>query len=100
MLYCQPPTYLNLKTFGCLCFASTLENNHSNLESRSRKSVCIGYKTGIKGYVLLDVKSREIFISRYLIFYENIFSYNLSNHHNKNSDSFVPTSLWALIDHW
>ena len=98
MLYCEPPTYLNLKTFDCLCFASTLENNHSKLEPRSRKSVFIGYKTGIKGYVLLDVTSREIFISRNVIFYENIFPYNLTNHHNKNNDSLIHDDANLLFD--
>jgi len=73
MLYCQPPTYLNLKTFGCLCFASTLENNRSKLVPRSRKSVFIGYKTGIKGYVLLDVKNREIFINEKMLSFMKIF---------------------------
>jgi len=48
MLYYQPPTYINHKTFGCLFFASTLENNRSKLEPRSRKSVFIGYKTDRK----------------------------------------------------
>jgi len=66
-----------------------LENNHTKLEPRSRKIIFIGYKTDIKGYVLLDVKNGEFFINKNVIFYENIFPYNFSNHHNKNNDSLI-----------
>lgn len=37
--------------------------------------VLLGYKNGIKGYIILDIKNREIFISRNVIFYEDIFPY-------------------------
>jgi len=78
-LYKIPLTYLDLKVFGYLCFASTLENNRTKLEPRSKKCVFLGYKSGIKGYVLLHTKNKEIFINRNVIFYENIFSYKSSN---------------------
>ena len=48
-------------------------------EPRSRKYVFLGYKLGIKGYVWLDTKNREIFTNQNVIFYENIFSYKNSN---------------------
>jgi len=75
ILYKKPPTFLNLKVFGTLCFASTLDNNRTKLDPRARKCVFLGFKTGIKGYVLLDTLSREIFITRNVIFYENIFPF-------------------------
>jgi len=37
LLYKIPPTYLDLKVFGSLCFASSLENNRNKLETMSRK---------------------------------------------------------------
>jgi len=79
ILYKKPLTYLNLKVFGTLCFASTLECNRTKLDPRARKCVFLGFKTGIKGYVLLDTLSREIFISRNVIFYENVFPYKTVN---------------------
>jgi len=73
LLHKLPPTYLDLKFFGSLSFASSLENNRTKLEPRSRKCVFIGYKSGIKGYMLLDTNNREIFISKNVIFYEKVF---------------------------
>jgi len=74
-VYDIPSTYLNLKTFGCLCFASTLENNINKFAARTKKGVFLGYKNGVKGYIVLDICTREIFISRNILFYEDIFSY-------------------------
>ena len=75
VLYEKPPTFLNLRVFGALCFASTLDSNRTKLDPRARKCVFLGFKTRIKGYVLLDTLSREIFITRNVVFYENIFPY-------------------------
>lgn len=33
------------------------------------------YKNDVKGYIMLAINIREIFISRNVIFYENVFSY-------------------------
>ena len=35
----------------------------------------LGYQNGTKGYVMLDIKSREIFVSRDVSFYEKVFPY-------------------------
>ena len=48
MLYDYPPTYLNLKVFGSLCFASTLENHITKLDSHTKTCIFLGYKMGLK----------------------------------------------------
>jgi len=58
ILHDTPPTYMNLKMFGSLCYASTLEHNKTKLDYRSRKCVFLGYKNGINGYVVLDMFNR------------------------------------------
>lgn len=72
-MYDALPTYLTLKTFGCLYFAYILENNISKLGSRARSGAFLGYKDGVKGYIVLNINTRELFISRNVIFYENGF---------------------------
>jgi len=76
LLHKETPDLTNLKTFGSLCFISTLKRNRSKLNPRAKQCVFLGYREGTKGYVTFDIKTREIAISRNIIFYENIFPYN------------------------
>lgn len=59
LLYQQPPILLDLKVFGSLCFASTLEYN----------------MTCTKGYIIYDLHTRENLISRNVVFHETVFPY-------------------------
>nr|KYP76196.1 Retrovirus-related Pol polyprotein from transposon TNT 1-94 [Cajanus cajan] len=76
VLYSVAPDISMLKVFGSLCFASTLSNNRTKLDPRARKCIFIGFKQGTKGFILFDLKTREVFISRNVSFYENIFPYH------------------------
>ena len=66
----------NFKCFGFLCYASTLTNNRKKLDNRARMSIFIGYKKGMKGYIVFDLNNREIFISRNVRFYEDVFPFS------------------------
>jgi len=72
-LYKLKPDISFLKIFGCLCFTSTLANNKDKLNPRSRKCIFLGFKTCIKGYIVLDIKTRETFITRDVVFHEESF---------------------------
>jgi len=87
IIHNEPPTFLDLKVFGCLCYASTLENNGTRFDARARKGVFIRYETGIKGYIVLDIKTREIFVNINVFFYENIFPYKNSEGTNQTGNS-------------
>jgi len=63
--------------YKSLCFASTRDGNRIKLEPRTRKYVFLTFKTGIKGYMVLDTNNSEIFINKNVIFYENIFPYKI-----------------------
>jgi hypothetical protein len=74
-LYNSPPDIESLKVFGSLCFASTLQSHRTKLEPRARKCIFLGYKSGMKGVVLLDLKNRAVFVSRHVKHYDHILPY-------------------------
>jgi hypothetical protein len=77
-LFDKIPDLASFKVFGSLCFASTLSAHRTKLEPKARKSLFLGYTNGYKGYTLLDLHTREIFISRHVIFHEHILPYPFS----------------------
>lgn len=76
VLYGTPPTFMDLKVFGCLVYASTTIQNRTKLDSHARKCIFLGYQPGTKGYVLFDLHLKNIFVSRHAIFHELIFPYS------------------------
>jgi len=99
MLYDNIPDPNVFKVFGSLCFASTLQTHRTKVQPKARKSVFLGYKSGYKGYVLLDIHDHTIFISRNVIFYQYILPYTPVtrsspspwNYFQSSSPSFIPS---------
>jgi len=78
LVYSTKPDFSNLKVFGCLAYTSSANIGKTKLDFRSLKCVFLGYKSGTKGYVLYDLHSKSIFVTRNVIFHENIFPYSFS----------------------
>lgn len=91
ILYNEPTPYVHLRVFGCLAFASNPLYTTDKLAPRSVPSVFIGYTPTNKVYRLLNLTTMQTFISRDVMFHEDIFPFNLNT--DKSYISPLPTEL-------
>ncbi|GKB50337.1 putative RNA-directed DNA polymerase [Tanacetum coccineum] len=87
------PTLSHLRVYGCLCFATTL-NNHDKFNSRSEKCVLIGYSNFKKGYKLFSLESKSILFSRDVKFYETVFPLKI-----KQKETVLETGVSKDLNH-
>ncbi|KAL5767159.1 hypothetical protein ACOSQ2_013942 [Xanthoceras sorbifolium] len=74
LLYSKPPSFSHLRVFGCLAYATNVHPSHK-FDYRSIPSIFIGYPIGQKAYKLFDLLTKNIFTSRDVKFYENVFPF-------------------------
>lgn len=78
LLYRKKPHLDNLKGLGCLCYAHY--KTRDKFDERGKRCIFIGYPHSKKGWKVYDLKERWVFVSRDIIFYENVFPYLISNY--------------------
>ncbi|GJS63128.1 ribonuclease H-like domain-containing protein [Tanacetum coccineum] len=93
MIYKKCPTLSHLRMFGCLCFA-TIVNNNDKFSSRSEKCVMIGYYNFKKGYRLYSLDKHQFIFSRDVKFFENIFPFKDSEVEKNDS-----TNVFQDVNH-
>jgi len=96
ILYNSSPDLTFIKVFGCEAFASTLAHNRTKLDPQARQYVYLGHKPGIKGSLLYDLHTREVFLSRSISFNENNFLFKHIVNHTEIENFVMPHDLSFL----
>ena len=78
-LYCYPPSYTHLRTFGCLCFVHLPSLEKHKLSYQAAKCVFLGYSDEHKGFLCYDHVVRRSRISRNVVFVEHVPFYSLQH---------------------
>jgi hypothetical protein len=78
ILYNKVPDYNFFKVFGCLVYASTLQQHRDKFGLRGHPCVYLGCSETTKGFLLLNLHNRQVFISRDCIFHEQYFPFRHS----------------------
>lgn len=76
ILYDSKPDYKPIRTFGCLAFAYNPDTYTDKFSMRGVPCVFLGYPPNKKGYKLLNLITKQSFVSRDVRFEESIFPFS------------------------
>ena len=88
LLYKKPVDYSSFRVFGCLAFASTLTFHCTKFQPRAKPCVFLGIPNGMKAYRLYDIHAKQVFVSRNVIFHEEVFPFQFVIDTTHLSDPF------------
>ena len=103
-LFGEPPSYDHLKVIGCLCYGIDASKKLDKFEAKGVRSVLVGYPYAQKGYTLYDLEKKRVYVSRDVLFEEDIFPFlvmkpeenalklTLDNLHERNNFAGVGAS--------
>lgn len=86
----KAPDYFQIRTFGCLCYGSSSPKQRHKFLPRAKACLFLGFPAGYKGYKLMDLETNNIFISRNVVFHEEVFPLLKKNGSADENDFFTP----------
>jgi hypothetical protein len=96
-LFSQVPDYKFLKVFGCPCFPNLRAYNSHKFSLHSKPCVFLGYSTLHKGYKCYHSETGRIYVSRDVIFHEDVFPFsNTPPSANPAPPSSIPSFSFPL----
>lgn len=76
VLFETPVDYERLKVFGCLAFSANTATKGDKFQPRGLPCIFLGYPPLQKGFRLLNLLTKEIFVSRDVTFNETVFPFH------------------------
>lgn len=102
LLYHKKVEYSLFCVFGCLAFAFTLSAHRTKFQPWARMCAFFGYPIGMKGYRLYNIQAKQVFVSRDVIFHEEVFPFHFITDASSLVDPFpdlvLPNSFIDLPD--
>jgi hypothetical protein len=95
-LFHQQPDYANLRTFGCAYWPNLRPYNSKKLQYRSKECVFLGYSHMHKGFKCLDVAAGRVYISRDVVFDENVYPFSKLH---SNAGALLRAEISLLPEH-
>lgn len=88
-LNCIDPSLSYLQVFECLCFASSSIDHMIKFDPKAIAYVFLGYSVTQKGYKVLSLANKQLFVSRDVIFHEIHFPF-----HSHTRPTLYPTDIY------
>jgi histone deacetylase 1/2 len=76
LLFGVPPSYDELRVFGCRCFPNMIATSAHKLATCSTPCVFIGYPTDHHGYRCYSINTSHVITSWHVIFDEDVFPFH------------------------
>ncbi|GJW99363.1 retrovirus-related pol polyprotein from transposon TNT 1-94 [Tanacetum coccineum] len=91
VLYKKPPTFDHLRVIGCLSYVAVTRPHKDKFDNRGIKCVLIGYPQNQTGYKLYNLVTKKVFLSRDVVFDEQVFPFKDTNPTYSNGIFSMPT---------
>lgn len=73
LLLKEQPVFSEMRVFGCLNYVTVVPHPTNKFAPRAVKGVFVGYPFGKEEFKVFDFQTKQVFVSRDVVFYKNIF---------------------------